>query len=142
MGLYQIVVDTNVLIASLRSRRGASFRLLSLLAGETFKLNVSVPLVLEYEDAAKKLVGEIHLTENDIDDILDYICTKATHRKIYYLWRPFLKDPKDDMVLELAVASRCDFLVTYNKDDFKGIERFGLQAVTAREFLQKIGELP
>lgn len=101
-----------------------------------------MPLVLEYAEAAKRLVGEIQLTETEIDDILDYICKKAIHRIIYYLWRPFLKDPKGDLVLELAVASRCDFLVTYNKDDFKGVERFGLRAVTAREFLQEIGELP
>jgi putative PIN family toxin of toxin-antitoxin system len=140
--MYEVVVDTNVLVASLRSRRGASFRLLSLLDSEKFKLSVSVPLVLEYEDAAQRLVGEIPLTKNDIDDVLDYICTKANHRKIYYLWRPFLKDHKDDMVLELAVASRCDFIVTYNKNDFKGIESFGLRAVTAREFLKEIGELP
>lgn len=139
---YQIVIDTNVLVASLRSRRGASFRLLSLLDDEKVKLNVSVPLVLEYEDAAKRLVGESALTENDIADVLDYICKIANHREVYYLWRPFLRDQKDDMVLELAVAAQCDFIVTYNKDDFKGIERFGLRALTAKEFLQEIGELP
>lgn len=107
-----------------------------------FEINVSVPLVLEYENAAKRLIGDISLTERDIDDILDYICTVANRRKVFYLWRPFLRDPKDDMVLELAVAASCDFIVTYNKRDFQGAERFGLRVVTSKEFLQEIGELP
>ena len=58
------------------------------------------------------------------------------------LWRPFLKDPKDDMVLELAVSAGCDIIVTYNKDDFKGVEQFGVRVMTAQEFLRAIGELP
>jgi predicted nucleic acid-binding protein len=113
-----------------------------LIAGEKFEGNISVPLILEYEDVAKRLIGEIPLTEQDIDDILDYICKVTNHRKIFYLWRPVLKDPKDDMVLELVVAAGCDFIVTYNKGDFQEAEQFGLQVVTPKEFLKKIGELP
>ena len=142
MSKYQIVIDTNVWIAALRSRRGASYKLLTLIDSGQFEVNISVPLVLEYEDAAKRLIGEIPLTERDIDDILDYTCRMANHRKIFYLWRPFLKDPKDDMVLELAVTSRCDFIVTYNQSDFQGVEQFGLSAVTPKVFLQIIGVLP
>ena len=66
----------------------------------------------------------------------------ANRRKVYYLWRPFLKDPKDDMVLELAASAGCDIIVTYNKDDFKGVEQFGVRVMTAQEFLRAIGELP
>ena len=54
------------------------------------------------------------LSEQAINDLLDYICATSKHTKIYYLWRPCLKDPKDDMVLELAVAAKADFIVTYN----------------------------
>jgi predicted nucleic acid-binding protein len=97
---------------------------------------------LEYEDVAKRLVGKIPLTARDIDDILDYICQVANRRKIYYLWRPFLSDPDDDMVLELAVAAECDFIITFNQSDFQGIELFGIDTITPREFLQKIGALP
>jgi putative PIN family toxin of toxin-antitoxin system len=139
MPVYQIVIDTNVWIAALRSKRGASYKLLSLIDSGKFEANLSVPLVLEYEDAAKRLIGEIPLTERDIDDILDYVCTVAQHRKIYYLWRPFLTDPRDDMVLELAVTAQCEFIVTFNQSDFAGVEQFGLSALTPREFLQKIG---
>jgi len=139
---YQIVIDTNVLIAALRSRKGASHRLLLLVNSGKFEISVSVPLVLEYEDVAKRLVKDIPLTEQDIDDILDYLCAVANRRKVFYLWRPFLKDSKDDMVLELAVAANCDFIVTYNKKDFQGAERFGIGIVTPKEFLEEIGELP
>jgi len=107
-----------------------------------FNFHISVPLVLEYEDVAKRLLEDIPLTEQDIDDILDYLCAVAQHQQIFYLWRPFLKGPKDDMVLELAVTANCDFIVTYNKKDFREVERFGLRVVTPKEFLEEIGELP
>ena len=74
--------------------------------------------------------------------ILDYVFSVANRRKIYYLWRPFLSDPKDDMVLELAVSAGSEIIVTYNKDDFKGVEQFGIRVLTALEFLREIGELP
>lgn len=109
-----------------------------LLGSEKFDLDVSVPLVLEYEDAAKRLLGEIPLTIKDIDDVIDYICSVATGRAISYLWRPLLQDSKDDMVLELAVAGRCHYIVTYNRRDFVGVDRFGLEVLTPKEFLEKI----
>ncbi len=139
MSAYHIVLDTNVLIAALRSRRGAAHRLLLLVGSEKFTLHVSVPLVLEYEDAALRLVGQSALTSEDIDAILDYICSVAVHHEIFYLWRPFLPDPGDDMVLELAVAGHCDFIVTYNRKDFAGSEQFGIQAITPQAFLERIG---
>jgi len=136
-----IVIDTNVFISALRSKRGASHRLLMEIGEGLFDINISVPLILEYEGAAKRLIGEIKLTSGDIDDIIDYICSVAKHWKVFYLWRPFLRDPKDDMVLELAVASKSNFIITYNKRDFKGSEDFGIKALTPKEFLKKIGGL-
>lgn len=142
MSKRQIVIDTNVLVAALHSQRGASYKLLTLIGGEEFEINVSVTLVLEYEDAAKRFVGELPLTEGDIDDIIDYICSVANRRKVFYLWRPLLKDPRDDMVLELAVAASCDSIVTFNKKDFRksDLQPFGIRALTPKEFLQEIGE--
>ena len=142
MNRYRIIIDTNVLVAALRSRRSASHKLLMLLGSEKFAISVSVSLVLEYEDAAKRLIGSTEWSERGIDDILDYICAVADHQPVYYLWRPFLKDAGDDMVLEAAVAAGCDFIVTYNKADFQLAERFGLRVVTAKEFLEEMGELP
>ena len=84
-------------------------------------------------------LSKTRLQKRDIDDVLDYICTEAKQWKIFYLWRPYLKDPKDDMVLELAVISNCDCIVTYNKHDFKNIRTFGLMVVTPKELLREIG---
>jgi len=142
MRIPEIVIDTNVLIAALKSRRGASFRLLSVIGQTKFSINISVPLLLEYEAVAKELIGGIVLTAEDIDDILNYICSVSKWRKIFYLWRPFLKDPKDDMVLELAVTSQCNMIITYNKKDFRNVEQyFGIRVLTPQELLLEIGEV-
>lgn len=138
----QIVIDTNVLVSALRSQFGASYKLFMLLESGKFEINVSVPLAIEYEDAGKRLISRKSLLKSsDIDDILDYICSVANRRKIHFLWRPFLSDPKDDMVLEVAISSSSEIIVTYNKDDFKGVARFGIRVQTALEFLREIGEL-
>lgn len=139
----QIVIDTNVIVSALRSQYGASYKLFMLLDTGKFEINLSVPLAIEYEEASKRLVGKKgDLKASDIDDILDYVCSVAHWRKVYYLWRPFLADPKDDMVLELAVSAACEVIVTYNKEDFEGIKQFGIRVLTAQEFLREIGELP
>jgi hypothetical protein len=70
-------------------------------------VNLSVPLVVEYEVVAKRMLDQTQLTEQDLEDILDYICAVANKRRIFFLWRPLLPDPGDDMVLELAVAAGC-----------------------------------
>jgi putative PIN family toxin of toxin-antitoxin system len=138
---YQIVIDTNVLISALQSNQGASFKLLMLLGSPHFDSNISIPLVLEYEEIAKRLIGQIPLTAEDIDRVIDYLCKVSNHHDIFFLWRPYLKDPNDDMVLELAVTASCNYIVTFNKKDFSDIGQFGIKAITPKEFLQVIGEL-
>lgn len=137
----QIVIDTNVVISAQRSKRGASSKLMSLIGTGSFDLHVSVPLVLEYEEVLLREEQRLGLTSQDVDDLLDAICALAQQHQIHFLWRPFLRDEKDEMLLELAVASSCDYLVTYNKRDFRGAEEFGIRVVDAREFLQAIGEI-
>jgi putative PIN family toxin of toxin-antitoxin system len=137
-----VVLDTNVLIAALRSRRGASFRLLSLVGTGRFDIALSVPLVLEYEGVANRLLPELGMSVGDVGDILDYLCSVAIHRPVFFLWRPTLPDPKDDMVLELAVDAGAPVIVTFNKRDFVGTERFGIGVLTPREYLQQIGDIP
>ena len=141
MSKIQIVVDTNVFIAALHSRRGYAHEFISQIDSDELQLNISVPLILEYEDVAKRMIEKIALSEQDIDIVIDYLCTIANQHKVFYLWRPFLKDLRDDMVLELAVAASCECIVTYNKKDFEGVEdQFGISIVTPNEFLQQIGE--
>jgi putative PIN family toxin of toxin-antitoxin system len=122
-----VVIDTNVFIAALRSQVGASHRLLLLSGSDKFEIHLSVPLVLEFEEAAKRQAEELGLSFQAIDDIIDYLCSVACHRQVYYLWRPLLPDPSDEMVLEVAVAGRCDFLVTYNEKDFRPARTFGVK---------------
>ena len=136
-----IVIDTNVFISAFRSRRGASFKLVSMIGSDRFDITVSVPLVLEYESVAKRQRATRAMSEEDIENILDYVCSVAHLQKIFFLWRPFLRDPDDDMLLELAVASEADFIVTHNIGDFTGIERFGVLARRPSEFLKEIGVL-
>ena len=138
---HLIVIDTCVLISALRSRNGASFKLLSLIDSKKFTFFLSVPLVLEYEAVAKRMSRILGLTHSDIEDIIDYICTVGDHRKVHFLWRPNLKDPSDDFVLELAVESECNYIVTHNIKDFKNINKFNLKAITPQELLRNIGEI-
>lgn len=135
----KIVIDTNVIIAALKSQRGAANLLLSLFGTKKFTHSVSVALVLEYEEVIKRLLPDIG--ERKINHLLDYICAASENTRIYYLWRPILRDPEDDMILELAVAAQSDFIVTYNQRDFKETKRFGIKIVTPRELLTLMGEL-
>ena len=136
-----IVLDTCVFISALRSRQGASFKLLSVIGNEEIDLYVSVPLILEYEAVAKRMSRTIGLTHSDIEDIIDYLCAIGKHRQVHFLWRPNLKDPGDDFILELSVESECDYIVTHNVKDFVGSEKFQVKVVTPQKFLRIIGEI-
>lgn len=141
----KIVLDTNVLVMALRSRRGASFRLLSELPAKDFEIVLSVPLYAEYQDVLSRPdMMELGYTAKDMSELTRYLSSISHKQAIYYLWRPWLKDPKDDMVLEAAFASQSEYIVTYNSKDFagKGIEKsFGIKPVNANEFLKIIGRI-
>ena len=137
----KVIIDTNVFISALKSSRGASFRLFKLLGYNKFAVCISVPLIFEYDDVAKRR-GMLQITTQQIDDIIDYICLVGEKTEIFYLWRPVLSDPKDDFVLELAVNASADYIVTFNKKDFiKGEKLFNIKTVTPQEFLKIIGDI-
>jgi putative PIN family toxin of toxin-antitoxin system len=142
MDVTNVVLDTNVLIAALRSKRGSTYKLLISLTDDLYVPNVSVPLFVEYESVAKRhgMVPE-EMTKEDIEAILDYLLSKSSIRKVFYLWHPILKDPKDDLVLEVAVESQSEYIITFNKKDFLGVEKFGIKVVTPKEFLVEKGIL-
>ncbi len=133
----QIVIDTNVLLTALRSSKGTSYRLLSMLESDLFQLHISTPLVAEYEAVLKR--GMLTLSEQQIDDVVDFMCARATPHKIYYLWRPVLKDPGDDFLLELAVKANAR-IITWNVTDFKRAQPLGVLVQTPHEFLQFLEE--
>jgi putative PIN family toxin of toxin-antitoxin system len=138
----RVTLDTNVVVAALRSDEGASFRLLSLVGSGRFEIALSVALVLEYEDALQRHLPESPFDEDELGALLDYLCSVGHRQEIFYLWRPVLRDPGDDLVLEVAVASRSDFIVTFNQRDFAGSEAFGIRVVTPSSFLEQIGDIP
>ena len=142
MATPQVVIDTNVLVAGLRSRRGSAFRLLTLVGTGRFDTHLSVPLVLEYEDVLLRELPHLPLTKEMVEAIIDFHCVVATKHPIFFLWRPFLSDPKDDMILELSANAGCEFIITYNVRDFAGVEQFGIRTIEPRAFLQHIGALP
>jgi len=133
------VLDTNVVVAGLRSRGGASFRLLKRVEQGTLTPVLSVALVLEYEAVLKRDAEEMGLTSDDVDDFVDSMCTAGDLRNVHFLWRPQLRDPKDEFVLEVAVESGCGVVVTHNVRDFVRTERFGVRIVRPAEFLKTIG---
>jgi predicted nucleic acid-binding protein len=106
-----------------------------------FAVHLSVPLILEYESVLLRYLDELPITRSDVDEVLNFICQVGIAHEIYYLWRPFLSDPDDDMVLEVAVSSSSAAIVTFNKHDFRGCERFGLRLLTPAELLNEIGVL-
>ncbi len=85
--------------------------------------------------------AEGYISKTMVQDVLDYHCAVAHRNMIFFLWRPFLRDPDDDMVLELAVKAGCDYIVTHNVADFAGADQFGIQIATPAAFLQRIGGL-
>ena len=137
----RIVLDTNVVVAGLRSRRGVAFRLLTEVGGNRFTIALSVPLVLEYEEVLLRHRTMTRLSVADIDAVLDYFCSVAHLQEIFFLWRPLLSDPKDDLLLELAVAAGCDAIVTYNVRDFAGAKQFGVSILEPAVFLTRVGAL-
>jgi putative PIN family toxin of toxin-antitoxin system len=139
--MYRVVIDTNVFISALKSRNGASFKLLFKTDYEKYTNCISTPLLFEYESVAKREIILNNLTNDDIDIILDKLCQVYEKCKVFFLWRPFLKDPHDDFILELAVESQSDFIITYNTKDFNGSEQFNIKAITPKEFLEIIGEI-
>ena len=133
--MYQVVIDTDILVAAMRSKNGASHRLLSLLGDGRWRPNLTVAIALEYEAVLKRDCQRFGLTESDIDDLLDGICSEAGLHRLYFLWRPVAADPDDDLVMEAAIASHSDFVITFNKLDFPESGRFGIECLNPREFL-------
>jgi predicted nucleic acid-binding protein len=135
----RVTFDTSVLVAAAHSRRGASFALVSSIPSPRFQICLSIGLYAEWQDA---LTRPEHLppgqTPADALAFLRYLAGQAWLQDIFYLWRPFLPDPDDDMILELAFAANCRYIVTHNVRDFAGCEQLGVAAVTPRDFLKTI----
>lgn len=138
---YQIVIDTNVILAGLRSNQGASYKLLTILNDQRFQINISATLIFEYEEILKREAKNLSLDDNDINKFINGICYLAKHHKIFYIWRPLARDKDDDFLLDLAVKCQADFIISYNEKDLKSITKFGITILTPKQFLQLLGEI-
>ena len=137
----RVVFDTSVLVAAVRSRDGASFALVSSIPSDRFEICSSVALYLEWQDV---LTRPEHVTQGrTVDDALKFVRflgDKAWLQPIYFLWRPYLPDPGDDMILELAMAAGCQYIVTHNVRHFAGAEKLGINPLTPGAFIRLLKE--
>jgi putative PIN family toxin of toxin-antitoxin system len=138
MSMPSVVLDTNVLVAALRSRRGASFEIVAALGRGEFEISVSVTLLLEYEATLLRHAEDLNLDPRDALSLVDYICDVAVTQEIFFLWRPFLRDAADDHILEVAVAADSDAIVTHNVKDFGGAEKLGIRVIMPKQFSQEL----
>jgi predicted nucleic acid-binding protein len=133
-----VVLDTNVLVAGLRSAKGASFRLLTQIKNQRVFPAVTTPLMVEYESVLlRPCLIPPPLTAADISAFLDWFCHTASHHRVHYLWRPHLADPQDDLVLEATMAAGAGFLIPFNGRHFRGLAPLGIEVLTPTQFLQR-----
>jgi putative PIN family toxin of toxin-antitoxin system len=145
----KIVIDTNVFLSALFSRRGASYLLVEWLLREFSHGRqhnvISNTLVTEFDDVLlrqKHIAMCTPLNRRDIERFIDGLCLISYHQRINFLWRPFLRDSNDDMVLEVAFNAKAEYIVTHNIKDFHGVEeRFDIRVITPQRFLKEIGVL-
>lgn len=137
----KVVLDTNVIVAAMRSPGGASAAILRKVRQGRVTLLVSVPLAVEYEaicsEAEHRLAAG--LSEREVGIFLDAVVAMAEPVTAHFLWRPQLRDPGDEMVLEAAVNGRADLLVTFNVRDFGPVPaRFGIEVIIPRDAIERI----
>ena len=139
----RVIFDTSVLVAAARSRNGASYQLVSMLPTRDFHIALTVPLYTEWQAV---LTRPEHLppglTADEALGYLRYLASLAHLQDVHFLWRPFLRDPDDDMVLECAVASGSQFIVTHNIKDFRRAEELKVQAIKPADFLKLLRSRP
>ena len=141
MPLGCVVLDTSVVVAGLRSRRGAANAVLRLVARNDLTLLATPPLFLEYEDVLKRPEQRLAhgLDVQQIDEFLAELAALIKPVETHFRWRPQTHDPNDEMVLETAINGRADRLVTYNAVDFLTAgRRFGIRVISPPVLLKEM----
>lgn len=139
--MRRVVLDTSVLVAGFRSRRGASNLLLRHVAQGSLRPLVTTALFLEYEDVLRRPEHRLatRMSERDVEGALAAFASAAEPVEVHFRWRPQLADPGDELVLEAAVNGRADALVTHNVRDFARARlRFELRILTPQQYLKDI----
>ena len=137
----KVVLDTDVVVAAMRSPRGASAAILRAARQGRATLLANLPLALEYEAVCCRLEHRLAagLSEREVDVFLTAVVALAEPVTTHFLWRPQLRDPGDEMVLEAAINGRADALVTFNVRDFGTVPaQFGVKVLLPREAIERI----
>jgi putative PIN family toxin of toxin-antitoxin system len=137
----RLILDTSILVAAIRSDAGASRRLLVAALERRFTLLASVSLMFEYQAVMTRPehLDASGLSIDDVDALLDAVAAVAQPVRLAFLWRPAVRDPDDDMVLEAAVNGMADAIVTFNARDFREAARqFGVKIFTPGQALLEI----
>ena len=132
----RIVLDTSVLVAAARSRNGASFKLVSMLPTPEIEIALTVVVYTEWQAVMTRSENlPPGATPDDALAFLRYLASIAHLQDVHFLWRPFSRDPGDDMIVECAVAASCEYIVTHNVKDFRRVEELKVQVITPAELL-------
>jgi putative PIN family toxin of toxin-antitoxin system len=139
----RVVLDTSVLVAGLRSQLGASNRVLFAVAERRCVPLVTTALFLEYESVLLRAEQQLATGMNsvDVEGFLAAFASAAEPVELNFLWRPQLRDPADEMILEAAVNGGAAAVVTHNVDDFRpATTQFGVRTLTPAEFLKELAK--
>jgi putative PIN family toxin of toxin-antitoxin system len=141
VGIVKLVLDTDVVVAAMRSPRGASAEILRAARQGRVTLLVGMPLALEYEAVCSRAEHRLAagLSEHEVEVFVAAVIAMAEPVFTHFLWRPQLRDAGDEMVLEAAINGRADALVTFNVRDFAPAHRlFGVATLLPREVVRRI----
>jgi putative PIN family toxin of toxin-antitoxin system len=137
----RLVLDTDVIVAALRSPSGASAALLEAALDGKVALVANVALVLEYEAICSRAEHQAAagLTAGQVVTFVDAVAALVEPAQSHFIWRPQLKDPADEMVLEAAVNGRADAIVTFNRRDYGDVPaRFGIKVLLPKDALKEV----
>lgn len=136
--MIRAAIDTNVVVAALRSETGASNELLELLLQGRWQLVLSNTVLGEYHEILHREAAVIGLSHARVDAFLDGLCSMAEQVTLVTDWQPVANDPDDEPIVQLARESRVSYLVTHNVRDVAPAERFGVRVVRPGEFLNLV----
>jgi len=142
MILKKIIIDTCVIVSALKSKNGASYKILSNINNSAFRYGLSVSLFLEYQSKLFEFSKNklIPLNRKEVNTILSALVFYSHNVPIYYRIRPNLKDENDNMVYECGVNFGAEYIVTHNIKDFKDgdLKPFSTKIITPQKFLRKV----
>lgn len=138
--MLRLVLDTDVIIAALRSLKGASAQLVASARLGHVELLTSVALTLEYEEVCHRHehVSAAGVNRADVDNFLEVLANIATPVPIRYQWQPQLNDPDDEMVLAAAINGHADAIVTFNIRHYHPAKRFGIEVINPGDILRRL----